>query len=357
MLSNYNAFKHALVHLVCASASRKTQDAFVLANGDVASFSDAMTMDIDALDASISRQTTDARASLSAAYLLSLAVGASAAAACILLVFGDLRLIMRQVVTPVKNILSTIKDSSGRINHMAGEVLKRTRSSKQNAASLSTLSGQLSATFQEVAGSIAAINENTENVRQDVQQIAEECSAITSYTAQMNQRADAMQQSARNSAEITSAKAEEILSSLNDAIEKSKSVDQIQEINSVVTAAVYNLSGHAQNLIDYMGQSVLTEFRNFVQSGSQYKEDAAYIRRAMDEFYQQTEHLKNSISEIADAIGTITESVDNGANGIASAASSSKNLAQDMEDITLRMGVNQEVVDGLEKETAVFDNL
>ena len=129
------------------------------------------------------------------------------------------------------------------------------------------------------------------------------------------------------------------------------------EINSVVTAAVYNLSGHAQNLIDYMGQSVLTEFRNFVQSGSQYKEDAAYIRRAMDEFYQQTEHLKNSISEIADAIGTITESVDNGANGIASAASSSKNLAQDMEDITLRMGVNQEVVDGLEKETAVFDNL
>ncbi len=77
----------------------------------------------------------------------------------------------------------------------------------------------------------------------------------------------------------------------------------------------------------------------------------------MDEFYQQTEHLKNSISEIADAIGTITESVDNGANGIASAASSSKNLAQDMEDITLRMGVNQEVVDGLEKETAVFDNL
>ena len=413
LLSNYSAFKHALVHLVCASASRKTQDAFVLANGDVASFSDAMTMDIDALDASISRQTTDARASLSAAYLLSLAVGASAAAACILLVFVDLRLIMRQVLTTVKNILSTIKDSSGRINHMAGEVLKRTRSSKQNAASLSTLSGQLSATFQEVAGSIAAINENTENVRQDVQQIAEECSAITSYTAQMNQRADAMQQSARNSAEITSAKAEEILSSLNDAIEKSKSVDQIQaltggilaisqqtrlislnasleasnagaagkgfavvareirdladssqktaaqiqEINSVVTAAVYNLSGHAQNLIDYMGQSVLTEFRNFVQSGSQYKEDAAYIRRAMDEFYQQTEHLKNSISEIADAIGTITESVDNGANGIASAASSSKNLAQDMEDITLRMGVNQEVVDGLEKETAVFDNL
>ena len=34
LMDNYTAFKHALVHLVCASASHKTQDAYALANGD-----------------------------------------------------------------------------------------------------------------------------------------------------------------------------------------------------------------------------------------------------------------------------------------------------------------------------------
>ena len=260
---------------------------------------------------------------------------------------------------------------------------------------------------------MSVINDNTENVRLDVHNIAEECGAITAYSAQMNTRADAMQTSARTSAQVTRAKAEEILDSLNDAIEKSRSVDQIksltgeilaiaqqtrlialnasveaanageagkgfaavasevrnlahssqetanriQEINSVVTAAVYNLTEHAQNLINYMNQSVLTEFQAFVQSGSQYKEDAAYIRRAMDDFYEQTERLKNSMSGIADSIRTITKAVDEGAGGIAGVAGNTRSLADDMEDITKRMGINQEVVEELEKETVVFDNL
>lgn len=413
LLSDYASFKHALVYLTCASASHKTQYAYTLANGDVAAHAKAMEADIDALDASIRAQTARARSHLSMVYLFSLGVGIAAAAACVSLVFADLKLIAKYVVTPIRNILDTIRESSGRINSMTGEVLQKTQDSKGNAASLSALSEQLSANLQEVAGNVSAINGNTENVRLDVRNIAEECSAITAYTADMDARADLMQQSAQNSVEITAAKAEEILLALNDAIEKSKSVDQvktlageilsiskqtwlialnasveaanagaagkgfavvasevselanssqetanrIQEINGIVTAAVYNLSENAQHLIDYMNQSVLTEFQSFVQSGSQYKEDAAYIRQTMDAFYGQTERLKNSMSDIADSIGTITKAIDEGASRITGVAGNARNLADDMEDITKRMGINQEVVEGLEKETAVFDNL
>lgn len=413
LLSDYDSFKHALVHLVCASANHKTQDAYVLANGDVASFANAMEEDIDMLSASISKQTSQARTRLSIVYVISLVVGIVAVLACILLVFADLKLITNYVVIPIKSILKTIQESSGSINNLTGEVLKRTQASKGNASSLSTLAEQLSVTIQEVAGNVSVINNNTENVRLDVHNIAEESRAITEYTVQMNTRADTLQQSAQSSAEITSAKAEEILSSLNDAIEKSKSVDQIksltsdilaisqqtrlialnasveaanagvagkgfavvarevrelahssqetanriQEINSVITTAVYNLSENAQNLIDYMNESILTEFQAFVQSGSQYKEDAAYIRRTMDEFHERTERLKHSMSGIADSIRTITKAIDEGANGLAGVAGNTKALVSDMEDITQRMGVNQEVVEELEKKTVVFDNL
>ena len=286
---------------------------------------------------------------------------------------------------------------------MTGEVLKSTQASGDSAEDLSSLTGQISAT----------INSNAKNIALDVQNIAEECGAITEYTIQMNTRADAMQQSAQSSAETTSAKAAEILRSLNDAIEKSRNVDQIetltgeilsiahktrlislnasieaanagaagkgfavvaeevsslayssketasriQDISSGVTAAVYNLAENAQYLIDYINQSVLTEFQAFVRSGSQYKEDAAYIRRAMDEFQNHTQNLKSSMSEIADSIDTITNAIDEGASGITGVADNTRSLVRDMEDITQRMGVNQEIVRELEKETTVFDNL
>lgn len=413
LLADYDSFRHALVRLVCASAAHKTTDAYALANGDVASFASALDADIDALDASISAQTGAAKEHLLAVYRISLAVGITAIITCALLVFADLKLITCYVVTPVSSILKTIRESSGHINSMTGEVLKRTRASRGSAAGLSSLAGQLSETIQEVAGSVSVISDNAENVRLDVHKIAEECNAITICTARMNERADTMQQTARNSAEMTRAKAEEILRSLNDAIEKTKSVDQIrnlteeilaisrqtrlislnasveaanagdsgkgfavvaeevrdlasssqetasriQEINDVVTAAVYNLSGQAQQLVDYMNQSVLTEFQAFVQSGSQYREDAAYIRHAMDEFQEQTGHLKSSMSEIADSIGRITKVIGEGASGIAGVAGNTRSLADDMEDITQRMGISQEVVKGLEKETVVFENL
>lgn len=296
---------------------------------------------------------------------------------------------------------------------MTGEVLKRTQASRKSASNLSSLAEQLSATFQEVAGNISAINDSAGIVRRDVQTIADQCSAITSYTAQMNTRADILQQSAQSSAESTGAKTEEILHSLNDAIEKSRSVNRIktltddilaiaqqtrlislnasveaanagaagrgfamvarevrelsnssqetanriQEINDVVTAAVYNLSENAQNLVDYMSQSVLKEFQTFVQSGSQYKEDAAYIRKTMDDFHEQTQRLKHSMSGIADSISTITKAIDESASGITGMAGNTRNLAADMEDITRRMGVNQDVVAELGKETLVFSNL
>ena len=63
------------------------------------------------------------------------------------------------------------------------------------------------------------------------------------------------------------------------------------------------------------------------------------------------------MSGIADSIGTINQAIDESASGISGMAGNTRNLAADMEDITRRMGVNQDVVAELEKETAVFDNL
>ena len=125
----------------------------------------------------------------------------------------------------------------------------------------------------------------------------------------------------------------------------------------VVTKAVYNLSENAHNLVEYLNDSILTEFQAFVQIGSQYQNDAAYVQHAMDSYNEKVNGLRTAIAEIVDAIGTITSVIDGGAVGITGVADSTQSLVRDMADITVRMGINQEVVGELNKETEALTNL
>ena len=413
LCSDYEAFKHALVELVCASAGSKTQDAYACANGDVAAFGNAMEKGINSLNTSINEQTDEARAQLSSVYKSSMVTNSLSTLLCILLVFAAISVILRHVVKPLKSILDAISKSSDHIDVLVGEVLKRTRTSGESAADLSALALELTASMQGVSDNAAHISHSASDIREDVNDMAGECSAITSYSTSMRTRADAMESSARLSMEATGQKTADILTVLEEAIRQSKSVSQInsltddilgissqttlialnasleaarageagrgfamvarevrqladsssktaariQEINKVITQAVTHLAENAQNLIDYLNKSILTQFQTFVDSGRQYREDAMYIEQAMDKFNSRTDRLKGSMEEIVDAIHRITNAIDDSASGIAGVAHSTQSLVSDMEDITGRMDTNQEIVSRLKQETKAFNHL
>ena len=413
LLSDCDSLKHSLVFLVCASASGKTQDAYACANGDVAAFNPAVENSIAVLDSSISSRTTQARAQLSSVYLSSMITNSASTLASVILVFTTISLILRSVVIPIKNILETLRGCSGRISSVVEEVLSRTRTSSKSATDLSALAEELSATIQEVANNTSIINQNAKNVQQDAESMAEECGKITSYCNAMNIRAEELGQTAQVSLNNTNVKIKEILDVLNEAIEGSHSVDQvnslthdileissqtnlialnasveaarageagkgfavvaeeirqlaasssetanrIQKVNTTVTHAVYNLSESSQNLVNYIEESILNEFLSFVAGGQQYQADAAYIRQAMDEFNVNTDRLKSSMAEIVASIETITKAIDDGAIGISGVAGSAQHLVTDMTEITNRMDINHKVATELEKETIAFANL
>ena len=229
----------------------------------------------------------------------------------------------------------------------------------------------------------------------------------------MKARADEMEHAAKANRDSTSEKVNEILNVLNQAIEDSRSVDQvntltneilsissqtnllalnasieaarageagrgfavvaeeigqlanssrdtanrIQDINAVVTAAVHNLAENANNLVTYMNDSILPEFEEFVATGGQYKEDATYIESVMNEFAEKTDELKVVMDEIAGSINTITAAIDEGVNGVTGAAESTQVLVEDMDNISKRMDENFEIAGDLKKETSVFTRL
>lgn len=412
ILENYNSFKHALVYLVCASADSKTQDAYAYANGDVASFGSAITDNTDELYAAVSARTVNARQKLLFVYAVSLIIAVASVITCLVLVLAAIRIIKKYVIMPIKGTVDTLKESSGKLDEVTGKVLKHTRTSGESTGKLSSLAGSLSMAIQNVAKNATNINDSVAGIKEDVHDMAEECSAIMEYSSAMKKRANEMESTAQTNTEVIQRKASDILKVLEEAIENSKSVEQvtkltkdivtissttdlialnasmeamraggsgkgfaavaaeikslagscsetagrIQEVNQIVTNAVHNLSKNSQELADYLSGTILAEFQEFVRSGRQYKKDADYVKEMIDAFNSRTDRLSNSMTEIASSIESITKAIDDGAAGITGVAGSAKSLVEDMADITNRMDTNREIVEELKKQMEVFSN-
>ena len=174
LLENYDSFKHALVFLVCASADSKTQDAYALANGDVALFSSLAEEKINDLYASVSQQASTARSRLSTVYVISLMTSAATLLAGLFLVFAAFRIIQKSVIAPIRDAMETLKDSSGRTSGVVSEVRNRTKTSRNYVHKLSGLTDELTAAFEEIAGNAASIRDHAAGTQSDARKMSEE---------------------------------------------------------------------------------------------------------------------------------------------------------------------------------------
>lgn len=313
----------------------------------------------------------------------------------------------------LQEILKLITNNSHKMDEVVGEVMDSVKTSNDNVSDLSALTEELSATMTEVADSTGIINRNIEAVREEVNKIADKSASINEYSVDMKKQADQLENDAHNNMEETAKRVNEIMEVLSRAIDDSKSVDQvnnltndilsissqtnllalnasieaarageagkgfavvaeeirhladssketanrIQEINEVVIEAVHNLSESSADMADYMNASILPGFRNFVESGVQYKNAASYVENVMNEFRVQTDDLKAEVDQIANSINVITFAIEDGVEGVTGAAQSTQKLVMDIEQISNQMDENQEIAFDLQKETAVFTRL
>lgn len=312
----------------------------------------------------------------------------------------------------LQQILKMIIENTNHMENVVREVGESVATSNDSATDLSAMTEELSATMQDVGHSVSVINNNTENVRGDVEMIAHKSDEINEFSKEMKANADKMESDARNNMDKTNETIGIILEGLGKAIEDSHSVGQvtsltdeilnissqtnllalnasieaarageagkgfavvadeirgladssretanrIQQINSVVVAAVNNLSDNANELVGYIQNAILPEFEAFVESGVKYRDNASYIENAMQEFTAKTDMLKKNIDEIALSISAITTAVDEGAEGINGAAKSTQNLVEDIVNISDKMNENKVIAQTLQKSTHVFAN-
>lgn len=459
LVSNYEGMKYEIANLMAYSALGNNEGAFALANGAINDYSIAMQEQIDILEADVDKNSAEAKEQLAQVYGRALLFNGAIIVVSLVALVVALFIVFRMIIRPLtvtnkeigniidgmdkgqgdltkrisimsndeisdlgngintfmdklQDILKLIIENTNKMEVVVNEVQDSVATSNDSAADLSAMTEELTATMQEIGESASIINVNAETVRGEVEQIALKSNEINAFSKEMKGNADKMENDAKNNMEQTGMKVNNILEVLTQAIEDSKSVDQvnsltndilevadqtnllalnasieaarageagrgfavvadeirlladsttetanrIQEINNVVINAVHNLSDHANNLVEYMQQSILPEFEVFVDGGAQYKKNATYIESVMNEFTYKTDALKSTVDDIAASIDTITSAINEGANGVNSAADSTQHLVEDIVKISNRMDENQEIAGVLQKGTDIFAN-
>ena len=250
----------------------------------------------------------------------------------------------------IQSTIDNVEHASGRIVDNVNETKAELDISKKNMDELMKCVRISNEANANVSKELAQLREHTGKM----QSIIELINNITSQTSLLALNASIEAARAGDAGRGFAVVATEI-SQL--AAASQEAANRIQQINSVVTQAVHNLADNANGLVQYMNESILPEFEEFVTAGSEYKNKATYIENVMSEFESKTDSLKNTMVEIQKSINTIAHAIEEGAKGVSNAADSTQVLVTDMENISNRMDENFEIATDLKKETAIFTKI
>lgn len=316
-------------------------------------------------------------------------------------------------IEKLQSIMQKITANSKQLDETVGNVVSKVNTANGSACDISAVMEELSATMEEVAATVKNIDENTAVANTKIDKMTVETTNVVDYSNEMNERAIKLQETAQTNKDETTQMVGSIIEELKNAMKESKKVEKIsqltsdilsissqtnllalnasieaarageagkgfavvadeirelaessrntanniQEINEMVISAVEGLISSSNKIVDYVDETILPDYDDFVSSGKQYNDDSTHIKNIMDEFTGLSNDMQTTIKSMVDAINGITKAVEESADGVTSAAMSVDSLVADMNDVNKEMETNQSVSDKLRKETECFVKL
>lgn len=307
-------------------------------------------------------------------------------------------------------IMGQIMESSRELTQSMGSVNAEVGKANMNSMEISSVMQEIAANMEEINGSVFNALEGSNQINHDVEDMYRTTNEVADYVRDMRVRADDMNSTAQKNKVGVNTMIDKIGTELSGAVENGKKVDKIneltadilsisnqtnllalnasieaarageagkgfavvadeirqladdsrqtatniQEISKIVTDAVSKLTMSAEEVMKYLAQNVAGDYENYAGNGEMYHKDAVYIDSVMNQFSNNFEMFRNTMSEMVESMKAISQSVDQSSSGITGIAENTSGLAGEMDSVSKEMQKSQVIIEKLQKESDRF---
>ena len=313
----------------------------------------------------------------------------------------------------LQSTMGVIVSGTQNLTRVVNMVTENVSASNDNAQDVSSAMEELSATMEEIAATVQTVTENTESISREVADIADRTGQMNTYSKEMQERADTLAKNANENKTQTDAMVGNIVGTLKQAIEESRSVEKVNEltgeilnissqtnllalnasieaarageagkgfavvadeirvladssrstandiqaISNEVTNSVAELADNANKMIDFIVEVVMPDYDKLVNIGEQYNQDAGNFDDIMRGFTDKAVELKQAMEEVAKLIRGMSSTINENSDGIAAVSNNTVGLTEGISQIKEEMSQTESVSERLENTVGRFTRI
>ena len=310
-------------------------------------------------------------------------------------------------------IMKDIKSKSDALQEASANMNGQITAVNDNAGSVSAVMEEMAASMQEISATAEQLSAGSDNIFHAIVNVTEQITEENEITARIQKKSVRYREDTEQGRQSTNDMVAQIKDGLNQSIENSKQVARIQEltedilsissqtnmlalnasieaaragdagkgfavvadeirkladstretanniqsINALVTQAVNKLANNSNAIVEYIDGTIMPDYDRFVENGVQYRDDAAYVNTTMDHFEEKARNLQQIMEKTVDSIRDISTAIEESANSVGNAASSTTVLVSNIDTVHSEMETNQSISDRLKGEAGRFKNV
>lgn len=316
-------------------------------------------------------------------------------------------------IEQLQNLMKKLQRESSRMMVSVGEVSNQVDESNKSAMSVSAATQELAASMEEIAATLDQIAKGSNEILLKVQNIDESAQSGSENVSNIKKHAKEMKTEALSSKNDAIAMFEEVGTTLEQAVEESRSVEQInaltgnildiasqtnllalnasieaarageagkgfavvadeiraladnsrgtassiQEISEQVTEAVNKLADSASKMLAFVNSNVVKDYDSFVKIAGQYESDAGMMDDILKDFAGQASAMTATMQRMNQSVNDIAITVDESAKGVTGIAEDATQVVNAIAKIHEETENNQAISKDLESEVGRFEKV
>lgn len=310
----------------------------------------------------------------------------------------------------IRGIILEITDNSTQLDSSSRLVADHLTNAKDHVSNVSASVEEMSAAMEETSASLVEINDSMKQIYQTTQEIAGKAESESETAEKVMQKAQGIYVSAETEQQTVRQRAGVMANALYDRIEKSKTVErindltadiikitdqtsllslnasieaaragesgrgfavvageigalaansaktakEINQVSSMVIEAVTELAAEADRMIRFVEQETVAGYDKLLENSQSYQKDMERLNRVLREFAEESGRLKENMDRISASVESVRVAVEESAEGITNVAQISVELNQGMEDIESEADGNLGIAGQLQSEVHKF---